>query len=312
MRSSHWRASQLRHFLERRKLMQLTVLGCVAGMPRDGQPSSGYLVDTAAARILLDCGPGIATALSAVAGAGSLDAVIISHLHVDHCHDLLPLGKSLLSAIAHYPSAPDDGSGDAAEDAPQPPAQPPAPPPAQPAVELPLLPLYVPKGATPLLLTWASLVTVDSMPLLDRVFDGAYEVHEYEPGDTFTVGDAAIELIGLRHAKPNCGIRVTAQGATLAYTGDTGVTDDLTRLAANADLLLAEASLEHTDLGPHGHLSAADAARAAHAGGAAELVLTHMTSAEEAHVKAQVAEAARHFPGNVAAASPGARFTVGG
>src|ERR1700690_3856227 len=106
--------------------MQLTVLGCRAGMPADGQPSSGYIVDTARTRILLDCGPGIATALSALPQPGSLDAVVISHLHVDHCHDLLPVGKSLLSAIAHYPGAP--GEAD------------------QPPAALPLLPLYVPSG----------------------------------------------------------------------------------------------------------------------------------------------------------------------
>lgn len=275
--------------------MQLTVLGCRAGMPGGGQPSSGYLVDTATARILLDCGPGIATALSALTEPGSLDAVFISHLHVDHCHDLLPLGKSLLSAIAHYPGAQEEtGRQSAAQ-----------------STALPLLPLYVPTGATPLLLTWASLLTVDTIPLLDRVFDGAFEIREYEPGDTFAIGDATIELFGLRHAKPNCGIRVTAGAGSLAYTGDTGVTDEMTRLAADVDLLLAEASLDHTDHSAHGHLCAADAARAAQAARAGELVLTHMPSDEETFVKARVAEAARFFPGQVSAAFPGARFPVG-
>lgn len=272
--------------------MQLTVLGCQAGMPAGGQPSSGYLVDTETTRILLDCGPGIATALSALGEPDSLDAVIISHLHVDHCHDLLPLGKSLLSAIAHYPGTQEDTG--------------------QPPTKLPLLPLYVPSGASPLLLTWASLLTVGSIPLLDQVFDGAFEICEYEPGDTFTIGDATIELFGLRHAKPNCGIRVTSRTGSLAYTGDTGVTEEMTRLAAGVDLLLAEASLDRTDYGPHGHLCAADAAQAAQAAGAGELVLTHMPSCEETFMKARVAEAARFFPGRVSAAYPGARFPVGG
>jgi ribonuclease BN (tRNA processing enzyme) len=79
--------------------MQLTVLGCRAGMPADGQPSSGYLVE-AGSTVLLDCGPGITTALSAVADPEDLDAVLISHLHSDHCYDLLPLGKALLQARA--------------------------------------------------------------------------------------------------------------------------------------------------------------------------------------------------------------------
>ena len=271
--------------------MQLTVLGCRAGMPADGQPSSGYLVDTGKTKILLDCGPGIATALSASIQPGSLDAIIISHMHVDHCHDLLPLGKYLLSLIARYPGAPDD--------------------PCDPPAALPLMPLYVPTGATPLLLTWASLMRVETIPLLDQVFDGAFEVREYEPGDAFTIGDAAIKLYGLRHSRPNCGIRVSTPTASLAYTGDTGVTDEIARLAGGVDLLLAEASLDHTDHGAHGHLSAADAARAAAAGGARELVLTHFPSGEETFLKARVAEAAQLFPRRVSAAFPGACFTAG-
>jgi ribonuclease BN (tRNA processing enzyme) len=277
--------------------MQITVLGCRAGMPADGQPSSGYLVDTGTTRILLDCGPGIATALSGAADLGTLDAIVISHLHVDHCHDLLPLGKSLLSPLARYPGAagdPGDGDGDGGGD-----------------VRLPLLPLYVPPGAAPILLTWASLLTVETIPLLDRVFDGAFETREYEPGDGFTIGDAVIELVGLRHSKPNCGIRVSTPTASMAYTGDTGVTGELTRLARGVDLLLAEASLEHTDQGAHGHLCAADAARAAAAAGAGELVLTHLPSGDETFAKARMAEAALLFPGKVSAAFPGARFTVG-
>ncbi|MGH3294100.1 MAG: MBL fold metallo-hydrolase [Trebonia sp.] len=271
--------------------MQLTVLGCRAGMPADGQPSSGYLLDTQATRILLDCGPGIATALSALAAPDSLDAVVISHLHLDHCHDLLPLGKSLLSPLAHYPGAADDAG--------------------QLPVELPLLPLYVPAGATPTLLTWASLLTVDTIPLLDRVFDGAFEIREYEPGETRTVGDVSLTFHGLRHSKPNCGVRVSAPDGSVAYTGDTGVCDEITRLAAGVDLLLAEASLEHTDHGAHGHLCATDAAAAAAAAGAGELVLTHFPSADETFLKARVAEAAPLFPRRVSAAFPGASFVIG-
>jgi hypothetical protein len=167
---------------------------------------------------------------------------IICHLHIDHCHDLLPLGKTLLSAIAHYPSAP--GEAD------QSPAK---------------LPLYVPSGAS-LLLTWTSLLTVDSIPLLDRVFDGAFEVREYKPGGTFTIGDATVELFELRHAKTNCGIRVTSRAGSLAYTGGTRVTDEITRLARGVDLLLAETSLDQTGTGSHGHLCAIDAARATQGG----------------------------------------------
>jgi ribonuclease BN (tRNA processing enzyme) len=273
--------------------MQLTVLGCRGGMPANGQPSSGYLVDTGGSHLLLDCGPGIATALTANFDASIVDAVIISHLHIDHCHDLLPLGKSLLAplALSHYPGA--DTKPDT------------------PSAELPLVPLFVPAGARPILDTWSSLLTIETMPLLDRVFDGAFEVREYRPDDTFTIGDSTIEFVELRHSKPNCGVRICSPSGSVAYTGDTGVTDALVRLAAEVDLFVAEASLERTDFGPHGHLCAADAARAAAAAKARELLLTHFPSNDETWLKARLAEATELFPRRVHLARPGAVFPIG-
>lgn len=44
--------------------MRLTVLGCQAGVPRHGRASSGHLVADGPSAVLLDCGPGVATALS--------------------------------------------------------------------------------------------------------------------------------------------------------------------------------------------------------------------------------------------------------
>jgi ribonuclease BN (tRNA processing enzyme) len=287
--------------------MQLTVLGCLAGMPADGQPSSGYLVNTGTTRILLDCGPGIATALSALTAADSIDAVVISHLHLDHCYDLLPLGKSLLTPIAHarYRSmAATTGPANTG------PANT-GPTQEQEQGELPLIPLYVPAGATPTLLTWASLLPVNTMPLLDQVFDGAFEIREYQPGDACAVGDATLVFRELPHAKPNCGVRITAPGGSLAYTGDTGASDEIGRLASGVDLLLAEATLDQTDPGTHGHLCATEAAQAAADARVGELVLTHFPSGDQTLVKGRVAEAARLFSGRVSAAFPGACFTVG-
>ena len=67
------------------------------------------------------------------------------------------------------------------------------------------------------------------------------------------------------------GLRVTAGGATLAYTGDTATCDALDGLAAGVDLLLAEASFRAADENPpEVHLTGEDggpAGRAAPASG---------------------------------------------
>jgi ribonuclease BN (tRNA processing enzyme) len=94
------------------------------------------------------------------------------------------------------------------------------------------------------------------------------------------------------------GIRIESAAGCLAYTGDTGVTPGLPPLAADADLLLAEATLPTTDHGPHGHLSAVDAARVAQ-------------EADPDWLLARRDEAVRAFAGAVHLAQPGKTFQVG-
>jgi ribonuclease BN (tRNA processing enzyme) len=268
----------------------MTILGCRSGMPASGQPSSGYLVASDAAKILLDCGPGIATALGAVAAPDELSAVIVSHLHLDHCYDLLPLGKSLLARGLRYPRA-----GEAPQD----------------QADIGAVPLFVPAGSAAVLRRLAALFPVTTAPVLDRAFELAFDVREYEPGARFTVGAMAVSLHELRHSAPNCGIRIESPDGSLAYTGDTGIAPGLLPLAAGIDLLLAEATLTATDHGPHGHLSAADAARAARDARARALVLTHFPSADPGWLLARRDEAAREFAGAIHLARPGATFEFG-
>lgn len=269
--------------------MQLTILGCRAGMPANGQASSGYLVTTDTTMILLDCGPGVATALSALTTAGQLDGVIVSHLHADHCFDLLPLGKTMLNGRARYPQ-PDTAPQD--------------------SLEVDAVPLHVPAGATSTFTCLADLFPVTTAPVLDRVFDLAFDVREYRPGAAFTIGDLSISLHGLRHSAPNCGVRIESPEGSLAYTGDTGVTPGLVALAARVDLLLAEGTLAATDHGPHGHLSATDAAQAAQTARARSLVLTHFPSADPSWLEARRTEAASAFTGPVHLARPGETFEI--
>ncbi|CCH31042.1 MBL fold metallo-hydrolase [Actinosynnema sp. NPDC047251] len=267
--------------------MLLTVLGCRAGMPADGQPSSGYLVRTPGARVLLDCGPGTATALGAHLPPWGLDAVVISHFHSDHCYDLLPIGKSLLTRLVEVPGGP---AADAETFRP--------------------VPLYVPGGARELFRRWSALFPVTTMPLLDKAFEVAFDVREYRPGDRFTVGDCTAELRELRHVQPNCGIRLTSAGGSLAYTGDTGPTPVLAELAAGADVLLAEATLTRSDVTAHGHLSGADAGRAAARAGVGRLVLTHFASVEPDWLSGLAGAASREFAGPVTLAEPGMTLAV--
>jgi ribonuclease BN (tRNA processing enzyme) len=73
------------------------------------------------------------------------------------------------------------------------------------------------------------------------------------------------------------GLRLTHGGASITYSADTGETDELVRLARNADVALFEASfLTEPGLPPDLHLTARQAAEHATRAGAGHLVLTHL------------------------------------
>ncbi len=71
--------------------MNLTILGSTAGAPSRRNPASGYLVESEGVSIWMDAGTGTFMELAKRVDPGKLDAVVISHTHVDHCSDLFGL-----------------------------------------------------------------------------------------------------------------------------------------------------------------------------------------------------------------------------
>lgn len=72
--------------------LRLDVLGAgPAYTDRVGSTGAAYLVRSAATSILLDLGQGSFPRLAATLEPGTLDAVVVSHLHPDHFIDLVPL-----------------------------------------------------------------------------------------------------------------------------------------------------------------------------------------------------------------------------
>jgi ribonuclease BN (tRNA processing enzyme) len=73
-------------------VIELTVLGCSGsyGAPAGGA-CSGYLVRAGGETIWLDCGNGTLAALQRHADVADLTAVVITHMHPDHCVDLYGL-----------------------------------------------------------------------------------------------------------------------------------------------------------------------------------------------------------------------------
>jgi len=81
----------------------------------------------------------------------------------------------------------------------------------------------------------------------------------------------------MNHPVETYGFRVSHGGASVAYSGDTGESAELVRLAKDADVLLCEASfLDEPGLPAGLHLNGRQAAEHAARAGVGTLVLTHL------------------------------------
>ncbi len=251
--------------------MRLTVLGGSAASPNTGMGCAGFLVETDTTRVVLDLGPGTLPELRRHADFRTLDAVIISHMHVDHVLDVL----ALRHALAYNPI--------------------PAPAP---------VPIWLPPGGVDILNR--ATAPFDACDEPGR-FAATVRVAEYDPAQALRIGDAVVTFAPAVHYLPAWAMRVHApNSADIGYTGDTGPAADLAGFFAGVEVLIAEATLLDPGDGPaaeRGSLTADEAGALAEAAGANTLVLTHMW--EERGFEACREQAAQAFAGRIELASPG-------
>jgi ribonuclease BN (tRNA processing enzyme) len=251
--------------------VQVTVLGGAAASPGIGRGCAGLLVRTAATAFALDLGPGTLPELRRHADFRRLDAVVVSHMHVDHALDLL----ALRHALAYDPL--------------------PAPKP---------VPVWLPPGGADLLA--AVVAPFDACDEPGR-FAATVDVREYDPDRVLEIGDATVAFAPAVHDVPAWATRVAAPaGGDLGYTGDTGPGADLAGFFAGVAVLTAEATLREPGSGPtaeRGSLTAREAGELAAAAGAGVLLLTHFWDEVGADEVRQ--RAASAFAGTVETARPG-------
>ena len=223
--------------------VRLAVIGSSPAWPNPGGAHSGYLVEAGGRRLLLDCGPGVLPRLRQREAWPHVDAIAITHFHLDHWGDLIPW---VWGAMFRR-----NGEREGAD-------------------ERPTL-LVQPGGRDRLRMFGEELGFPD-------MFEWVFEVGEYTGDGTVEVAGLALTAIRLPHyTLKTYGFRVEADGASLAYSGDSGPSDRLVDLAHNADLFVCEATLASGDADgtPRGHLSAEEATAAFAASGARRLLLTH-------------------------------------
>lgn len=75
--------------------MRVTFLGTGSAMPTGDRFQTGILIESGDGCLLLDCGCGVLHGLAATAvGYEGIDGVLLTHHHLDHVSDLLPLLKA--------------------------------------------------------------------------------------------------------------------------------------------------------------------------------------------------------------------------
>ncbi len=68
--------------------MRVTIVGCSGSFPGPDAPASCYLVEHGGTAVVLDLGNGSLGALQRYVDLDAVDAVLLTHLHADHCLDL--------------------------------------------------------------------------------------------------------------------------------------------------------------------------------------------------------------------------------
>jgi ribonuclease BN (tRNA processing enzyme) len=215
--------------------VRVHVVGCSPAWPNPGGAQSGYLVEEDGRRILLDCGPGVLPRLRRLEPWPRLDAIVITHFHLDHWGDLVPW--AWLNAYGptdeHIPCS-----------------------------------VWLPPGGRSQLDAFAATFGNPGM------FDSAFDLNEFAPGTPFQAAGFEVEAHRLPHYTMEAyGFRVREGDEVLAYSGDSAPTEELSALARGADLFVCEATLARSDKDgdPRGHLSADEALAAADG----PILLTH-------------------------------------
>jgi ribonuclease BN (tRNA processing enzyme) len=217
--------------------MRLTVLGSGTFQPTPNRGCSGYLIQSSNNNILFDAGPGVLRQLAQIGlAADDIDVIFLSHYHLDHTGEL-PL---ILFAKRHSQKLPKKS-----------------------------LTVYGPPSIETfyngLLQLYTYTVEPDGYQLLLRSYTKESIIHK----------DFCVYCLPVQHTDNSYGIRIEEKsGIVLAYSGDSGVCENLITLCQNSDIAILECSLPDEFKVP-GHLTPGEAGKIADKAHCKRVLLTH-------------------------------------
>lgn len=258
--------------------MLVRIIGPSGSMSGPRGAASCYLVqargdDARTYSLALDIGPGSFGQLWSVMEPAALDALALSHLHIDHCGDIMSM--QVYRRWRH-------GSA------------------------LAPLPLFGPAG------TVARLRQLDGFAG-NNDFSTEFAWQGLADGASFRVGPMTVTAYSVWHSVPAFGFRIQGPGedggeVTVTYTGDTDLCEGVQRAAGGADLLLSECGFTDADDISGIHMNGERAGTLAASAGVGRLVLTHIQPWTDPRVC--VAEARRTWAGRLDVARAGDVYRV--
>ena len=213
--------------------MKIRVLGSSTIAGRTGSNCSGYLIDR---QVLLDCGPGIWSALySTEQPSEPINHILLSHFHVDHISDLIPFlwRRWVLETERQN-----------------------------------LLSIYGPGGLN----VWFKKILI---PHGDWIKDLTISLHELGNRKT-EAGLYSIETRSTGHTANSICIKLSdTLDKSLFYSGDSGWNNNLIELATGCDLAIID-SANSPENQSEDHMTPDQAARVASSSKVKRLMLTHL------------------------------------
>ena len=264
--------------------MRLTIIGCSGSMSGRSAAASAYLLqcdDYQDGKIrtysaMLDFGPGAMGQSLKYLDPADLDAMVFSHLHTDHCADIV--GMQVYRRW--FPGGP-----------------------------LPRVDVFAPQDG----LHRTRQVSGDRE---DETYEGEFSFHDIAPGGVIEVGPMRFEFFGAEHTVPAVGIRVSGPSESnpdsyviFGYTGDTDLCDPEVEMAMGADLLLSECAFEDGRDEVRGvHMTGSRAGTLAERAGVSRLLLTHLQPWTDPEKVCRAAE--QVYAGPVHCVEPGETFVI--
>jgi ribonuclease BN (tRNA processing enzyme) len=197
--------------------LTLRFLGCGDAFSSGGYFQTSFLLQSGEFSFLVDCGATTLTALKKYrVSPDDIDAILITHFHGDHYGGL--------------PYVLLDGQ-------------------------------YIQKREKPLTIAGPRGLRSKVLQLMDLLYPGNsplefdYEILfiEYESRKPFMVGPLHVEAFPVPHSEEalSHALRVQTDSKTLAFSGDTGWTDDLYELEKEADLFICECNMYELEMKSH-------------------------------------------------------------